>query len=293
MLSILIPTYNYNALPLVQNIEQQINELGIAYEIICIDDNSNASFDKTNQQINYLKNCIFIKNSENLGSLGTRVNLAKKATYNWLLFLDADTLPKNSSFMACYINSLNKNFDVIFGGIDYKISHEKRFALREAFGKKRETVSALKRNKMPYKFVSSANFLIKKKVFLNTLENINKTAYGQDYLFGSLLKSKKTTIKHIDNTVYHLGLEENDVFLKKSKTAVKTLAKLYKANQIKEHDITLIKAYKTLRLFGLTRIFKIIITAFNKNIEKNLTGSSPSLLLFDLYRLGYFCNVTL
>ncbi|GGH39950.1 glycosyl transferase [Mangrovimonas yunxiaonensis] len=257
-----------------------------------MDDGSGSHLNSDNQNINTLTSCQFIENTKNLGSLGTRIALAKKATYNWLLFLDADTLPKSTSFITYYINSLNKNFDVIFGGIDYKISHEKKFALRETFGRKRETASALKRSKMIYKFVSSANFLIKKGVFLDTLGTVNKTTYGQDYLFGALLKSRKATIKHIDNAVYHLGLDENTVFLKKSKIAVNTLAELYKTNQIKEHDISLIKAYKKLNKLGLVKIFKVITAIFNRNIEKNLTSSSPSLFLFDLYRLRHFCNVT-
>ena len=43
MISILIPCYNYNALPLAARLEKEALNLGIIYEIICIDDASFSS----------------------------------------------------------------------------------------------------------------------------------------------------------------------------------------------------------------------------------------------------------
>ena len=56
MLSILIPTYNYNALPLAEILEQQTLKLGIVFELICIDDGSFSEHNKQNQKINTLTN---------------------------------------------------------------------------------------------------------------------------------------------------------------------------------------------------------------------------------------------
>ena len=44
MLSILIPTYNYTIYSLVSTIHKQIEQTGIDYEIICLDDASNLIF---------------------------------------------------------------------------------------------------------------------------------------------------------------------------------------------------------------------------------------------------------
>ena len=43
MLSILIPTYNYNVYPLVTELKKQIDELAIEYEILVQDDSSKSS----------------------------------------------------------------------------------------------------------------------------------------------------------------------------------------------------------------------------------------------------------
>ena len=40
MMSILIPTYNYNAFPLVKAIYEQAQNIDIPFEIICRDDGS-------------------------------------------------------------------------------------------------------------------------------------------------------------------------------------------------------------------------------------------------------------
>ena len=46
MISILIPCYDFNAYPLVSNLEKQALMLKINFEIICIDD---ASFSSKNE----------------------------------------------------------------------------------------------------------------------------------------------------------------------------------------------------------------------------------------------------
>ena len=54
MISILIPCYDFNALPLVKRLEKEALTLSIAYEIICIDDGSFSPLNENNQQILFL-----------------------------------------------------------------------------------------------------------------------------------------------------------------------------------------------------------------------------------------------
>ena len=51
MISVLIPCYDFNALPLVKRLEKEALTLGIAYEIVCIDDGSFSPLNEKNQQI--------------------------------------------------------------------------------------------------------------------------------------------------------------------------------------------------------------------------------------------------
>jgi glycosyltransferase involved in cell wall biosynthesis len=62
MLSILIPTYNYDCTHLVSDLHQQADLLGIDYEIIVADDASPISlYKEKNREINALPHCRLIE----------------------------------------------------------------------------------------------------------------------------------------------------------------------------------------------------------------------------------------
>ena len=52
MLSVLIPTYNYNAFSLVEELHRQLTLEAIIFEIICLDDGSNSVLNNENKKIN-------------------------------------------------------------------------------------------------------------------------------------------------------------------------------------------------------------------------------------------------
>jgi len=292
MLSILIPTYNYNALPLAEFLEQQALKTGIVFELICMDDGSFSEHNKQNQQINSLTNSKFIENIKNVGSKANRQRLAEHAQYNWLLFIDADSKPKYSSYLSQYINEINNSNHAVFGGFAYDDElQDINKTLRYTFGKHREEVDADIRNKKPYKVIISANFLIRKNTFLKINNQEIMNIYGLDYLFSSQLKKHNVSIKHINNEVYHLGLDENSNFLKKTRNAVEALQYVNESGNIKTHNISLLRAYRIIKSVGLKNPLAWLFNKFESKIEANLTGKKPNLLLFDLYRLGYLCSI--
>lgn len=292
MISILIPTYNYNIIPLVEELERQALKAGVTFELICMDDGSFSSLNESNQQINTLTNCKFIENKKNVGRVATRIKLAEMAQYDWVLYLDADVLPKHSNFIEKNISQIrDKKADVIFGGFAYDPdSFKHNMSLRYYFGKMREEIPAEIRNKNPYKVTISANMLIKKEVFIRLSKIETRNMYGLDYLLGSLLKTNQCEVKHIDNEVYHYGLEDNEVYLRKTKEALTSLKKMLVEKKIQSNQISILKAFKILKTFRLGGIFNKIIHLFYPAIEKNLKGSNPNLFLFDLYRLSYLCE---
>lgn len=292
MLSILIPTYNYNALPLAEEIEKQALALGIVFELICMDDGSFSLQNAENQKINTLANCKFIEGKQNIGRNANRHRLAEMAQYDWLLFVDSDSLPKNDDFIKSYIEVMKKDPDAVFGGFAYseKLKNPEQ-SLRYHFGKAREQVPSERRNKNPYKVIISANFLIKKSIFLKINQAEIQNLYGLDYLFAALLKNNANKVLHIDNEVYHMGIDQNQAYLEKTKKAVETLHYISTSRQLKNTDISLLKAFRKLKRFGLNRFFGRMVLRFNNRIERNLLSDNPSMFLFDIYRLGYFCRL--
>lgn len=288
MLSILIPTYNHNALPLAEALVIQLSKTDLIYELICIDDGSSSSLNIENQKINSLTNATFIARDKNVGRNANRQFLAEQANYDWLLFIDSDTIPKHDNFIENYIPFFQKKYEVIFGGFAYQKNTDSKKSLRYNFGKSREEVNASKRNLNRYKVIISANFLIKKEIFKTLNKQVTANIYGLDYLFGAMLKQNNINVFHIDNEVYHLGIDTNEDYLIKTKRAIEALKFIKTSSQVNSHDISLLKAYEKLEKTGLTSLFHLVLNIAKPSIEKHLLGSKPNLFLFDLYRLNHF-----
>lgn len=291
MLSILIPTYNYDITSLVAVLYKQLEEVSIAYEIIVVDDASTKEDLKVkNRTIKQYPHCTCIELPENKGRTATRNFLAQKATYAWLLFMDADVLPKKDTFIQDF-NVENTHADIVFGGISYKKNPpEKSKMLRWKYGRTREAKPVATRKKIPYLSIISQCFLIKKKVFIQANTFFENT-YGLDVLFSKNLENLNVQVLHIDNPIIHYGLETNTSFILKTKKGLETLSKLEEEQKIPSNYRPIQKAYVALQKRKLVGVFGFTITGLEFLILKNLNSRNPSLLLFDLLKLNYYLKI--
>ena len=286
MLSILIPTYNYNIFPLVKILQEQCSVLNIPFEISVLEDASTVAFPK-NTEIGSFKNTYYRKLEINVGRTKTRNILAENAQYNWLLFLDADTTPVKDNFIEKYIKERNQSTPVVFGGIQYSLEKpQKEYLLRWVYGTKRESKSVFERNKNPF-YIISQNLFIEKHTFLQINKHLDNS-YGMDNIFSYRLQKSNLEVKHIDNPVYHHGLEKSSVFLEKSILAVDTLLYQESKKNIGENFTTLQKFYLKLKRLHLVEFtYKIIDPLINK-IKRNLCSENPKIFLLDLYKLHHY-----
>lgn len=293
MLSILIPVYNIDCTPLINSLTEQINALDISCEIICIDDAS-TKVHKNSQLLNSQQLVSFYSLSKNIGRSKIRNILAQKAQYNWLLFLDADTLPTKPDYISKYIALINTSNLVVFGGLAYrKKDIVGNSYLRYTYGKHRESNEANKRNITPYNSLLFSNTLIKKSVFDRVKFNQQITKYGhEDSLFSQDLKRQKIKVLHIDNPVFHTGLEDDHIFLEKTKIAIDNLWDLYKNSLIDATKNRLLTYYFKTKNLYLRPVFATIYRRMHKGMEKQLSSNKPSMLLFDFYKLTYLSYIT-
>ncbi|WP_163399997.1 glycosyltransferase family 2 protein [Flavobacterium fluviatile] len=292
MLSVLIPTYNYNTFPLVAELQKQADSSGIDYEILVQDDCSN-DFLIENNKINTLKYCSFCSNEINLGRAKNRNHLASKAKFPWLLLLDCDMFPKESNFIENYLLTIkNINKSVVFGGITYKIKRpEKEQLLRWHYGHKRESISLENRIKKPNSRALTSNLLINKKLFLDHPFDSAITKYGyEDLSFLMTLERNKILVSHIDNPAFHLNLESSSLFLNKTRIALENLA-FINSQQTTLSDSKIISVYSALNKIRITLVIVFLFNVFENKMINNLLSQNPSLLVFDLYKLGYFCKL--
>ena len=106
MLSILIPIYNFDVRPLINDLQKQSELTGVEYEIICLDDGSTAHFKAIHKGLTTLSNVHYEELPQNLGRSKIRNQLAKMAQYDYLLFMDNDSGLTHPNYIQTYLDHL-------------------------------------------------------------------------------------------------------------------------------------------------------------------------------------------
>lgn len=293
MLSICIPVYNYDVVPLVNSLVDCIKE-NDDIEVLVADDGSGSEFKDRNKSISSLKGVQYLERTENTGRSAIRNFLANNASKDNLLFIDADSSLPDCSFIEKYQNEL-ANSDVICGGTSYdEKPKDKSLLLRYVFGINREARPVEERKQFPYRSFSAHNFCIKRSLFLEHPFDEQIKSYGhEDTLLGLSLKKRGVQIIHIDNPLIHTGLEPALEFIDKTNTGLENLILLLanrpELNEMAE-EVKVLRYFFTLKRLGLIGLGSFFYSVFKNFLLKNLTGKHPSLFYFDLYKLTYLCS---
>ena len=295
MISILIPVYNCSVTDLVRDLYNQITPDGNC-EIIVLDDGSDRACLHQNREIALLPNVRYLELQKNQGRVAIRNLLAQTATYPWILFIDGDSRIIRNDFIAAYGRSLTGHMDVICGGREYAASKPQNcsLALHWEYGRKREKINFQKKTLQPYGGFMSNNFLIRKPLFLTlNFENAVQGYGHEDTWIGMQLEARKAAINYIDNPVEHTGLETAETYIGKSENALRNLLKLEAVagpNVLRRH-VKIFRAYFILKKCGLDRVVNFFYKRTQKLLRLNLKSCTPSLLVFDFYRLGYLTTL--
>lgn len=298
-LSICIPIYNYNVTRLIHELSTQASQLSCPYEIILMEDGS-QSFLSDNALLAELPHVQHIELPYNIGRSAIRNKLADTAQYEFLLFMDCDTLPLSSHFIQNYLTAAqSSNADVILGGCHYlKERPDTAHLLRWLYGIQREMGNATERNRHPFRSFTAFNLLIKKSVFEKVRFDESLKEYGhEDTLFGWELEKAHFHLLHIDNPAIHqIDEEENNNFLQKTNSSLKNLWVVYQKIEDKDDfrkDIKILKYQEFLRKTRLLRPTSVLLSLFSKLFRRNLTSSHPQMFIFDLYKLEVLCRASL
>jgi len=287
LLSICIPTYNTDCSELLDTLAKQIEQLHGVVEVLVCDDFS-TNYTHENKASCQKNGFTFLKNKKNLGRIETRKKLAEISRFNWLLFVDADVIPKRDDFAKQYVKFIkaDKN-SLAIGGCSYP-DEIKPFNLRLRYGRNREEMTAEKRQLKPYNSVLFGNILMKKRVFQEVFEAFNYSEYGEDIHLSSYLKSSKIDVLHLPNEVYHLGIENNREFLKKIKKSGQMHAKLDSNSTLDLSHIKLVKTGSFLKKYMLHNLMKFALAITSPFLKTVLITFGGPLLFVDLMKLYYF-----
>lgn len=310
MISILISTYNYNCYRLVCDLQRQCTALGCDFEILVGDDASRDQLSKVmNMKVKELDGCQYLPSEKNVGLASTRNRLAEASRGDWLIFLDSDAEVCSDDFVKMYVDSQDKA-DVIVGGIktpelnrdevcsvcetaDLGALHSHfvvNRTLRYKYERKADEMRAASvRSLRPYSQMSCFNVMMRRSAFMEIKFDEHCKEYGyEDALFGADLARRGVSILHIDNPLIHRGIDTNDVFLKKSETALRTLKSL--DGRMAGHSNVENMAIKIKKLH-LAWAVQLLYSMSKGMLRRNLLSQHPSLFLFSLYKLGYFMSL--
>lgn len=301
-LSILLPSYNNVCVSLVQVLQRQADALSgkldkpFRYEIIVADDcSTDAACIDANRVIGDMLHCRYLRMEQNVGRAQIRNVLISESRGDYVLLIDSDLFLCDDNYLYKYATS---TADVVYGGtriggeglamVDNEANTENlKGNLRYIYEKKAEpSHRAAFRQLRPNQEISVCNLYARRDIMEAHPFDSRFKAYGyEDVLFGKRLAESGIEVTHIDNPVLINEFESNSVFVKKTEEAILTLCRfeqdLEGYSNLKT-KVTTLGRYIPLSLFRLWhRIMK------NKE-KRNLTGSKPSLLLFKLYKLGFF-----
>jgi hypothetical protein len=280
MLSILIPTYNYDITHLVYELHKQATKAEIDFEIICFDDGSKSKINSKNDSINQLYYCTFKVLPLNIGRSAIRNLLAKEAKYENLLFIDAGTFPKKDTFVKDYIPFMINIASS--GGMTYlEKEPESKYKLRWLYTKKRE-----------HNTLCSSNFMIKKKIVLNFNFDESLKQYGyEDVLFFETLRKNNIEVFSFNNPVIHDCTDDCLTFLKKTEFAIENLNLLAENEKLDNSQSNILKYYTIIKKLKFDKIAALSFKLMNPFLKMNLCSRFSSLVVYDFYRLGYFCLI--
>ncbi len=294
MLSICIATYNYDITKLVTELHRQCCMAEIDFEILIADDCSLPKYDIENQKFASISHISYWCMGKNIGRSAIRNELARRAQFSYLLFLDCDAEIENPHFIKNYIQVVHKHC-VICGGVNYqKDKPEPNKRLRWKYGVQREIISAEMRNKNG-KGLTTFNMLIDKNLFRTITFNETIRTYGyEDTLLEYTLKKQNYTISHINNTAVHSGLDENTVFLRKIEESLYTLRELVFNKNIDANFLQFIKIYRTYcrcKKYYISPILRFLFYIKRSSLTHYITQRNAPLWVLDFYKLGYFCKI--
>lgn len=251
-LSILVPVYNWNVNAFIVELHKQASLLKIPFEILVYDDASDKKQPTTFDHLPFVKYQIL---TENIGRSKIRNLLASHSKYDVLLFLDGDSYPKHSDFLDQYLKAFNNKNTILCGGTAYnELLDGEEPTLRWVYGKEREEGALVKKG------FASNNFLMDKTAFMSVQFDENIKGYGhEDTLFGIECEKNGFSIETCYAPLLHLGLEADDVFIRKTKEGVRNLHKLYSQNKVTKEHSKLIEFHEKLKFRGLIRVALIPI----------------------------------
>lgn len=296
MISILIPTFNFNCLRLVTDLQQQCEELqaqyghDFDYEIIVADDASTQS-DLVEQceLIELLPGCQYVRMQENVGRALLCNWLFQQAQLEYLLLIDADAEVISEDFLLRYWQC-RREADVIVGGLCTPDTAPTHCALRHRYELSADAHRSLDyRLSHPYEKFTTFNVLLAKQVVEQLPFDTRCIEYGyEDALMGMELEKAGYKVLHIDNPLLHTGINDSQTFLRNTEAALRNLVRIG-SPLTKQSGV--VRMHQKLHRLGVLPLFRQGFRLLRQILRRQLLSSHPLLWIFAIYKVGVYDQI--
>lgn len=286
MLSVLIPTFEYDCSDLVTALHQQCESLTqndqLEYEIIVVDDGSKGAVWQTvKATVESLNHCSFIRLEENIGRSRVRNFLAQRAQGERLLFIDSHMSIISTQYIQRYLTT---DADICQGG--YVVEEDDKWDdnLRYRYERRARQLNRKHNDdtETNHDFHTS-NFMVTRQLFLAHPLDESIRRYGyEDVLYGKQLADCGIKVTNIDNPVGFAHFESNSAFVQKTEEAIATL---YELRERIDGYSRLLTHERRLKRWIIAPLLCNIFSLTRQKMRDNLCGSNPNLRIFDFYKL--------
>ena len=295
-LSIIIPTRSFAPIDLVRELQRECSCAPECddYEIIVTDDGTSPSdLPAECQLIHTFDHTRFLPHERHQGKAALLNDAIVRARYDLLLFVDNDARLHLPGFISRYLQAAEQHPQaVICGGLftsarSLTPHNTLRYRYERAADRQRQSQ---RQNRAPYSRFTTFNVLIPRDVVRRIPFNETIRRYGyEDVVMGLELGRQGVPVVHIDNALVHTDIASNLSFLQKTATALQVLRQLPSVYQDGVTLVKILQRVESLHLVGLIRLWHRLFHGLER---ANLLSRHPLLLLFRLYKLGYYLELT-
>lgn len=246
-LSLLVPTYDRDIRPLAAELLADMAALpepGAVELLVLVDGNPALTGQEEVLAMAEAQGlaAAFALAPQNLGRSGARNALADAARGAHILFLDADSLPDAAGFVARALAAAREAPEAVTcgGRTGRRCPPAPRDArLFEAHSRKREWIPATERNRDPEGNFLSANFQLRRDLFLRAPFDARFTGWGWEDTDWALRIRPHARVHHVDNSVSHMEHHTDAAWLGRLDRSVGNYALLAEAHPeaVRHHRI--------------------------------------------------------
>lgn len=291
-LSICIPAYKDTADALLSSL-LHLKYVQHCTLLIYDDGSSDADLTKVlaRQILRFPGPARLITADRNYGRSHARNRLISLAETDWILFLDADMRPDSDGFISRYIDAASNTHGpaLIPGGFSLKYANPTdETRLHAAQSLKSECLSADIRASQPGRYVFTSNILVHRDILASIRFDNRFKGWGWEDVDWGLRVAQSYPVKHIDNTATHLGLDEDEVLLKKYGQSGSNFALALRQHPEALKATPLYRASKFVSFLPGRRILKGLTRSVAK---QHLLPIKLRLFALKLYRASIYAEV--